>query len=235
MYYTHQEIEEMSDSIIRDFFKAYKPPPEKVDINCFVTNYLNLSLVSVPFADSNKDCMGFTSDGITPLWVYYNGKKTQMVYPPNTIVVDSYLDKPKEKRRKRFTVAHEAGHYIFDKDCGGENKAHFYSSFDGEKEYTLDDLKQIMGFCENQANEMAASLLMPRFLVVAAMKKHSGRTSLPIYGANLLSYRTKNVINQMADTLEVSYSSLLIRLKRLNLFEQRTSEEYVSKILKFKK
>ena len=231
MNYTPKEIDELSEGIIREFFKSYNTPPERVDIEALVTNYLNMPIIYETYAEKDSDCLGFTSNGKRSLTVLRDNQKVEITYPSRTVVIDTFLKRKSEEGRCRFTIAHEAAHYIFDRDHGGKVEAHFFSAFDAERNYTLDELRQRMNSCEWQTNAMAAALLMPRFLVVQSLKKHSGRESLPIYGDSVLSQRSKLVMSKMAKTLGVSYSSLVIRMRGLKLFEHRDISEYVTRIL----
>lgn len=234
MNYSRVEIDELGEEIVRQFIDGFTPNAECVNIDLFVTDYLNLPLVYESFAEEENDRLGFTSNGKRKLRVMREGRQVELVFPPHTIVVDSYLKKRGEDGKRRFTIAHEAAHNIFDRDNGGRCEAHFYSGFDSEREYTIEALRERMNMCEWQANAMAAALLMPRFLVEQALQKYSGRSSLPIYGNTILSQRSKRVIDKMASVLGVSYSSLMIRLRELNLFEYRDKSEYVTRILNLK-
>ena len=144
------------------------------------------------------------------------------------------MKKQSEEGKRRFTIAHEAAHNIFDRDSGGRCEVHFYSGFDAQREYSMDEFRERMNICEWQANAMAAAILMPRFLVEQALQKYAGRSSLPIYGNTILSQRSKKVIDKMVSVLGVSCSSLVIRLRELDLLEHRDKSEYVTRILKLK-
>ena len=234
MSYSRVEIDELGEEIVRQFMDGYTPKAECVNIELFVTDYLKLPLVYETFAEEETDRLGFTSNGKRKLKVMREGKQVELVFPTHTIVIDSYLKKQSEEGKRRFTIAHEAAHNIFDRDNGGRCEAHFYSGFDAQREYSMDELRERMNICEWQANAMAAALLMPRFLVEQSLQKYSGRSSLPIYGNTILSQRSKRVIDKMASVLGVSYSSLMIRLRELNLFEYRDKSEYVTRILNLK-
>lgn len=234
MNYSRVEIDELGEEIVRQFIDGYTPDAECVNIDLFVTDYLKLPLTYENFAEGEKDRLGFTSNGKRKLKVMREGKQLELVFPAHTIVIDSYLKKQSEEGKRRFTIAHEAAHNIFDRDNGGRCEAYFYSGFDSERDYTVEALRERMNMCEWQANAMAAAILMPRFLVEQALQKYSGRSTLPIYGNTILSQRSKRVIGKMASVLRVSYSSLMIRLRELNLLEHRDKSEYVTRILNLK-
>ena len=234
MNYSRMEIDELSEEIIRQFFNRYNLHSEWVNIELFVTDYLKIPLVYETFAEEERDRLGFTSNGKRPLKVVRGTEQVELIFPAKTVVIDSYLKNHNENGKRRFTIAHEAAHNIFDRDNGGRCEAHFYSGFDSERDYSVEALRERMNMCEWQANAMAAAILMPRFLVEQALQKYAGRSSLPIYGNTILSQRSKNVIDKMASVLGVSYSSLVIRLRELNLLEHRDKSEYVTRILNLK-
>lgn len=234
MNYSRIEIDELGEEIVRQFIDGFTPNAECVNIDLFVTDYLKIPLVYETFAEEERDRLGFTSNGKRPLKVVRGTEQVELIFPAKTVVIDSYLRNHNENGKRRFTIAHEAAHNIFDRDNGGRCEAHFYSGFDSERDYTVEALRERMNMCEWQANAMAAAILMPRFLVEQALQKYAGRSSLPIYGNTILSQRSKNVIDKMASVLGVSYSSLVIRLRELNLLEHRDKSEYVTRILNLK-
>lgn len=69
MNYSASEINEISEGLILEYFKSYKKPPERVDIEDFITQYLNISIVVETFAEKDNDRMGYTSNGKTSLSV----------------------------------------------------------------------------------------------------------------------------------------------------------------------
>lgn len=234
MSYSREEIEELGENIIGRFLNTYNSLPERVDIEVFVTDFLDMKLVYETFAEKDMDRMAFTANGKTPLRVLRNNKPEEIVFPARTVVLDSFLQSPNEEARRRFAIAHEAAHDIFDRDHGGTTEAHFYSAFDTQRTYSLNELYERMCACEWQANAMAAQFLMPKVLLEQTMMKIAKRTTLPIYGNSVLSQRAKAVISKMAGVLGVSYKSLWIQLRSKNMFEHRDISEYMTRILNLK-
>ena len=60
----------------------------KIDIEDFVVSYLGCTVVFECIAE-DYDCMGYASDGIQPLCVCRNGRKEEVVFPKDTIVIDN--------------------------------------------------------------------------------------------------------------------------------------------------
>ncbi|HET7454297.1 MAG TPA: ImmA/IrrE family metallo-endopeptidase [Solirubrobacterales bacterium] len=101
-----------------------------------------------------------------------------------------FLNRADGVRRKRFTCAHEIGHYV--KHLGeGDNLEHV--------DYRDEAASQGVDADERFANSFAASLLMPDYLVERQVAMGEGE-------------------REMADFFEVSEAALVNRLKGLGLF-----------------
>ncbi|NQU99186.1 MAG: ImmA/IrrE family metallo-endopeptidase [Parcubacteria group bacterium] len=110
-----------------------------------------------------------------------------------------FVNKNKVKTRQYFTMAHELGHYFLHKEIIRKEKAIIdeENSLDGNTMlYRLDDYERSR--IETEANNFAASLIMPKELVIEAWKE------------------IKNV-TRCAEIFSVSASAMAIRLERLSL------------------
>ena len=95
--------------------------PVVFDIEGFITDFLKLPILYEAFAEDDPSKIGFLSDGITPLIVYRAGKKTPVVFPKDTIVIERFLQRSDESGRRRFTLAHEAAHFILNRHVAYAN------------------------------------------------------------------------------------------------------------------
>jgi hypothetical protein len=86
-------------------------------------------------------------------------------------------------------------------------------------------------FEEAQANAMAAALLMPRFMMAAALKKYNRGKRICVYGDSVFLPQTKTILQKISDMLGVSHTALLIQLRKYDLFEVRDITEYIEKNL----
>ena len=128
---SYEEIEKLCEAAIRDFFKRKHYTNSRcVDIEGFVTEYLGLPIVYEKIREDDPGRQGFLSDGERPLWVLKSGKRMQVLFPANVIVLDDSLLRPNEIGRKRFTMAHEAGHFILNQHVPAQTHASFHSEFD---------------------------------------------------------------------------------------------------------
>ena len=230
-YLSVAELEELGEGLVREFRKSTKEEVQ-VDIEEFIRSYLRLPIEYAKFAEEDKDKIGFLSNGTTPLCVIRNGQITQICYPKGTIVLDDFLLNENEKGRQRFTLAHEASHYLLERLNPEGMAAAFHSEYDAERSYTLEDLAKRLTLTEYQADKLAAAILMPREVVEQALVRYNGGKPIPIYGDNLFRKAEKKVIAQMAQMLGVSFTALRIRLKGFKMLEQHDISEFIQQELK---
>ena len=231
-YISKKDIEEISRGMINLYFKkAHREVEHRVDIEDFSKSFLGLKIEYVSFADPKKEKIGFLADGETPLVINSCGKRLQYIFPNNTILLDDSLLKDAEPGRRQFTIAHEAAHYILKIIDTTENQEVNQHSGYNDEVYSIDELSRLLAAKERQADQMAASLLMPEYLVDQAMNKFLHSNLVKAYGEDVLSSQSKLSIKEMSRYLGVSYKSLLIRLKELNKIEYHDITEYISKEL----
>ncbi len=226
-YISNYELEELGESLIANYLQG-NDNCLCIDIEGFITDYLGLSIIYTNFADKEK--IGFLSDGEEQLPIYSNGKEVKAVFPKWNIVLDKFLLSENEFGRRRFTMAHEAAHFILEKH-DPMTKAYFHRVFDKEQDYSLPDLQELMNLTESQADRLAATLLMPKFIIERSLKKFNRGRPLTVYGNSILPPSGKIAMRKMGDSLGVSYTALFIRLKDLSLIEFRDQEEYIRKYL----
>lgn len=227
-FLSRKEADELGDALVQQYMGKNKDFPLFVDIDGFTTDFLRCQVLYETFAEDDMDKIGFSSDGITSLSVHREGKTAQVVFPRNTIVLEKSLLEPSEQFRRRFTLAHEAGHMIAAK-LDPEQAAGFQRVYDGERLYTAEELRERFTIGEWQANTMAASLLMPTFLMKSLLQKYNNGRGLLVYGSSVFAPREKSILQKMSDTLGVSYTALVIRLRDLGALDFHPIEEYVVK------
>ena len=110
------------------------------------------------------------------------------------------INAPDPLTRKRFTLAHELGHYMLHRHLVGDG-------LDDDKAYRSTNLGKyhntLIGPAEEtEANKFAANLLMPRHLINSELKKRKGTEP------NV----DDEVIHEMATLFAVSEQAMSIRL-----------------------
>ncbi len=226
VFVSNKELEQLAEGLIEVIYG--KPPPKRIDIAA-VAAYLCLTVIYERIAEDDKDKIGFVSDGKTPLTVSRNGKRVKVVYPKDTIVLDSFLLDPREITRHRFVLAHEISHVLLNRADPLHNAACFNRVYDTDRQYELAELRERMNLGECQANSMAAIILMPRYSLTDSVRRHIRRKTIPVYGDCIFLPKLKPVIQRMEEELGVSHTSLIIQLRKYNLLEQRDMSEYFAK------
>ena len=223
------ELEEISEGLIQVYTQKHRGKSiHSVDIEDFITEFLKLKIEYASFAESDSGKIGFFADGETPLLINQNERIIPFVFPKDTIVLDKFLLSEKEQGRRRFTMAHEAAHYILERMHSQNNAARFHAEFDNERVYTPNELAQLFTAVEWQADTMGAALLMPKFIVENALIKFTNSKPIKVYGDNTVAKKEKDIIRKMAKYLGVSYTALFIRLRSLDMLEYHDISEYIS-------
>lgn len=223
--FSYDEIDELGEGLIRQYLGADAERTYCVDIDGFVTDFLKLPLLYRSFAEQDTDKIGFIADGITPLQVFEAGKRTARVYEKGTIVIERCLRREHESGRRRFTISHESAHYVMDRTAP---YASFHREYDDERSYTPEDFRNLFSFQEAQIDRMGAALLMPKFMVRNVVAMHGCTDCISVFGDSVLKAEDKLLIKQMANTMGVSFSAFLIRLRELGYLCYHPLSEYIT-------
>lgn len=188
--YTNNEIEELAEAMIRQYLGNPREIPLRVDIDGFVTQYLRLHVEYHSFAEEDMGKIAFISDGITPLRIMVNGRPVRHVLPKGTVVLEKYLLNPTEEGRRRFSLAHEAAHYITDRTV---TAAAYRREFDSERTYSPQELRDLLSFQESRIDRLGAALIMPRFMVRNIVDLYAGKSKISMH------YCTTNYFEKRQD------------------------------------
>ncbi|MDX1752011.1 MAG: ImmA/IrrE family metallo-endopeptidase [Salinimicrobium sediminis] len=108
--------------------------------------------------------------------------------------------------RKRFTIAHELGHYVMhrlENDVFVDNKQ-FRVEFNRDKRSSTGEVKH-----EREANAFAAALLMPKHLLQKEIEKMS---------FDLINEIEEDIIEALANKFKVSKQAMTYRMLNLRLY-----------------
>ena len=231
---TAEELETLGNLMVREYLKkARKYKALCFDIEAFITDFLNVRIEFETFAEEDSGKTGFMANGHDPLTVVRAGKKEQVIFSENTIVIEKFFLREEMSAKRRFTQAHEAAHVILARHIPGQTAAAFHSEFDAGQAYDQADLKRIFSLEESQADRLGAVLLMPLYHVEKALGRYNDGAKLIRYEGGIFSQESKFRIQKMADALGTSYSALVLRLSGLGLFEERPIQEYIEQGLGF--
>ena len=226
---SNRELDELGDGLVRHYLahSGMQATARCIDIEG-LANFLGLTVTYETFAEKDFDKIGFLSDGKTPLLVRRGGRVVSFLFPLGTIALDVSLHADKESGRCRFTIAHEIAHFMIDQH---RPAAQYHRTFDAEKKYSVAEMNELFNIVENQADRLAAAILMPRFMVDRALDDFYKGKRIPVYGQNIIAPKEDKAISRMAAQIGVSYSAMLIRLRQFGLLDYHPVDEYFEKAL----
>ena len=230
---SNRELDELGDGLVRHYLahSGMQATARCIDIEG-LANFLGLTITYEIFAEKDFDKIGFLSDGKTPLLVRRGGRVVSFLFPLGTIVLDVSLHADKESGRCRFTIAHEIAHFMIDQH---RPAAQYHRTVDAEKKYSVAEMNELFNIVENQADRLAAAILMPRFTVDRALDDFYKGKRIPVYGQNIIAPKEDKAISRMAAQIGVSYSAMLIRLRQFGLLDYHPVNEYFEKALRGRK
>lgn len=220
---SRKDIELISLKIINE----YKMLPEIIGRNlyridpvllCEKVLNLNVDYMHLSLDGSVLGLTSFTELGVE---VFENDdEETFYFLDGRTVLIESGLKKDiAMKGRYNFTVAHEASHQIFKKLFPKEygvvdnvSEVHFYKPENKSNRYITD-------WEEWQANTLAAYLLLPKELLVQAMRLFDFLPHIKVIN-KMINYDIYQRFVAMADFLGCSKTALSIRLKQIGVLEK---------------
>lgn len=168
------EINCHAEKFIQDFDSDLFEDIHALDVEAFLELYLKVDM-EYDYLSCDSSCLGMTVFNNTNKIPVYDKEENRAKYisaHEGTIIVDNSLLEDDQEKRLRFTLGHEAGHWIFHKAFFGYNPGQM-SLFEIDTAYTRcryvnnnyiyrrtenwDDEK----WMEWQADKFSACLLMP--------------------------------------------------------------------------
>ena len=224
--FTYRGLEELGESIIYDYTGGNPEKMSCIDIDGLNRDHLGISICYEKFAEQDKSKIGFLADGRTALSVYRNGKVLEVIFPCKTIVLDNYLLRTEESSRRRFTLAHETGHFLLERYNPLQMEC-YRKKVDTSQEYLPQEMKEDHEIMENQANRLAAVLLMPRYTVFCNLAKYTEKKEICIYGRYNFAPDDKLAIMRAADDTGVSFTAFKNRLDELRILKHCPMRDFL--------
>ena len=131
-------------------------------------------------AEGDAGKMAFLADGKTALLLWRSGQWVSVVPPKGLIIVDEYLRQEQNVKKRRFVLAHEAGHILMDRLGNNPVTSAFSQEFDAEQKYTVKELATMFNIAESMATAMGVALLMPRTSVVRYVRSRGYEKRIPL-------------------------------------------------------
>ncbi len=224
MVLSNLETEQIAEYVIAGFTAGEKRPAASIDIIRLATRYLRLPIRQEVFAGPDANSKGYLSDGIWRLCVLRNGSLQAIAFPANTIVINSSVHPDMTAPGARFTVAHEAAHYLLELYRIGE--IDIDPRYPGRLRECAAYENGQKTFNENRVDRLAATLLMPASVVTRHYQAVFGDDTVRVYGDSRLKPEDAKKIKTMGQRMGVSFSALCIRLRDMHFFDYRPLEAY---------
>lgn len=240
------EIENLAEIVLRDYNPDILDTPSSLDAELFAEAYTKLEM---DYQDLTHDQsilgMMVFNDCRIPVYDAEMDKAKRIIVNEGTILIDNSLLEDDQIRRGRFTVCHEASHWILHKQVYHADKNQV-SLFDYLKEeptpFTKCRMNEVEGgrrelvtdddWMEWQADQMASALLMPRRTFSSEVRERFKRVNM-----NKAFYRmgtnfetdiwAEVMVYELADLFEVSATSARIRLKTLGFIKEDPYYEFM--------
>lgn len=236
MILSYTQIEEIAAAVTKDFnefFFGERAAPEThyaqaTPIDWLATDYLGLRVSYARLSDDGSIC-GLTAYTDTEYAATCQGVTRLIPLKANEVLLDSSFMEPGQVRarcgKRRFTLAHECAHQILFQMESDEARQARRETYSPRTAYSLRDLKTREDWNEWQANALGAALLMPQREIDRAMDYLARGRRLINYGG-WFNYGDRAVLSQLCQTLGVSKSAAVIRLRQMCHLEDRPYEEY---------
>ena len=236
MILSYTQIEEIAAAVTKDFnefFFGERAAPEThyaqaTPIDQLAGDYLGLRVSYARLSEDGSIC-GLTAYTDTEYAATYRGVTHVIPLRANEVLLDSSFMEPGQVRarcgKRRFTLAHECAHQLLFQMESDEARQARRETYSPRTAYSLRDLKTREDWNEWQANALGAALLMPQREIDRAMDYLARGRRLINYGG-WFNYGDRAVLSQLCQTLGVSKSAAVIRLRQMCHLEDRPYEEY---------
>jgi Zn-dependent peptidase ImmA (M78 family) len=238
-YITNDALDAYAESIVADFAPASLNNPGVINAESFVEYYLGLPIEYRRISYDRKIlAMTAFNDGLLQVTGEDTGFPEPMPVRAGTVVIDTSLTTKRNLPRLRFTLMHEAAHWLIhrpafaaDNPFGapGVYENQYLAAKEGRIDYSRSQKERTDNDrIERQADFLASAILMPRPALRAVYRdffrfngekpRRIARGANPIddcYAAQLPEYA--------AGIFGVSKRAALIRLEKLNAITGKQS------------
>ncbi|GHU35316.1 hypothetical protein FACS1894105_03780 [Clostridia bacterium] len=146
-YVDNDTLDKFADVVVNDFAPEYMQEPKPLDTEHFTKDYLKLNIAYARIS-SDRQTSGMIAfdNGAVQVINEHTGEPELLPVSAGTVIIEPTLMKPRYLPRMRFTLMHEASHWLLHRQA-----------------YTMDDrLGNHSKRIERQADFLASALLMPR-------------------------------------------------------------------------
>jgi Zn-dependent peptidase ImmA (M78 family) len=231
-YITCEVLDGYAEAVIRDAAPDALSAPVPIDAEMFVEFYLGLN---IEFKRLSRDrrILGMTvfNDGVVLVTDEDGRTQTPLEARAGTVFIDPLLIRKCNAARRRFTMMHEASHWLILREAFSEDNPfgspgvfenRYIAAKTGRVDYSRSRLERTdHERIERQADFLASALLMPKTTLRMAFKEFfAHRRERPralVRGKSEADDNLARLLPEfVADRFGVSKRAALIRLEKLN-------------------
>ena len=226
------DMDDIAYMVLREYMPSALESPETVDIIKLAEGAFYLTIRNEIL---QKPVLAITAfddiEDIADIANVFHSSVIQSL-PTGTVLVDARLKSPENRRRRRYTIAHEVAHWILHRTYFSptNQKYHFREQRAPYIACRVFDIEHIQryinsdkGWVEWQANSLASALLMPR----EPFRTYSENLIHSMGWRYLCESRITSdydfILDAIAGYFMVSRIAAEIRLKQLGLMQEQKS------------
>jgi len=163
-YTTYEALDEYAERVIRDAMPENLNRAIPLDVDEFLEFYLKV-LVEYKRLSLDGKVLGLTAfdDGLVKVIDESKNEWTALRVRAGTVIVDNSLLEEKQEPRLRFTLMHEASHWLLHAKAFSVKSESVFAAKEGKADYSPSRKeKSDRDRMERQADFLAAALLIPR-------------------------------------------------------------------------
>lgn len=230
-YITNDALDSYAEALVADFAPERRRVPGPVNAENFAEYYLKMP-VEYRRISSDRQILAMTAfnTGVLQIVSEDTGMPEPMIVRAGTIIVDPSLTAKRNLPRLRFTLMHEASHWLIHRYAFSEDNPfgppgvyenQYLAAKEGRIDYSRSqkertDIERI----ERQADFLASAILIPRPALRAAYRDYFGyygeKPHRVVRGVNAMDdCHALQLPEYTAQTFNVSKRAALIRLEKL--------------------
>ena len=223
---SNSEIESFAYDVMKDYKPELLREPGAVSYEHFLENYLELEVVfkDIYYDDPKRPIFGLTAFRGCTVKVFDRENEciSNMIVPPNTVIIDNYVLESGREGMAAFTGFHEGGHYLIHPEVYTVQRTGLICCRRENLESVKEDCSQWTAaqWREHHANHFASSFAMPnttfRPLVNAFLRENSVWKGRIILGADDdLDLLAKDILPEyIVDIYGVSKRAAAVKLRK---------------------
>lgn len=205
---SRNELDSIGEHLVADFCPDAMVNPMEIDIDRFLTRYLGLEQ-DFQYLSHCGLYLGMTVFNNSDRVAVFNPEKWKAEYisvKAGTVLIDNSLLENNQEHRYRFTAAHEGAHKVLHSEYFIQLANKYLKDYIPMVQCRVDNTgtsrcsnykKTDSDWLEWQANCLASSILMPKKMVIKAVRQ-AERRSLSVNAGMEAVIRTFNVSNDAA-------------------------------------